>query len=80
MVGRFPTPALPGSGTKGRGRVPLSVETPPAILVKLDYWCFPVNSFILNQTPAQVSEYFFQKTITSHELCDISGEKRVVDS
>jgi hypothetical protein len=29
---RFPTPALPGSGTKGRGDYsPLSVETPPAI-------------------------------------------------
>ena len=48
--------------------MPLSVETPPAILVKLDYWRLPVNPIYPDKGILACQEYFLQITTTYYEL------------
>jgi len=68
---RFPTPALPGSGTKGRG-IHRSQSKLPQLFVKLDYCRSAVNPILDTEVPIS-SNIFSRSERVTLNLWYISG-------
>jgi len=68
---RFPTPALPGSGTKGHG-IHRSQSKLPQLSAKLDYCRSAVNPILDTEAPISFN-IFSRSTPVSLNLWYISG-------